>query len=83
MSFASTRHSTFYRNLQDQEAQYNLLLALQADLLSFIKEGLTAKDVYQHAVNYVKTNMPDVEKYFVKNIGFAVSRAFELDRQVC
>jgi len=56
---------------------------LQADLLSFIKDGLSAKDVYQHAVNYVKANMPDVEKYFVKNIGFAVSHAFEFDWQIC
>jgi nucleosome binding factor SPN SPT16 subunit len=55
---------------------------LQADLLSFIKDGLSARDVYQHAVNYVKVNMPDLEKYFVKNIGFAVSFAFGFDWQV-
>ncbi|KIM49314.1 hypothetical protein M413DRAFT_438502 [Hebeloma cylindrosporum] len=60
----------------DQEAQYSLLLALQADLLSFMKDGLSARDVYQHAVNYVKANMPDLEKYFVKNIGFATGIEF-------
>jgi len=83
MSFAFMRMSIFIREcIQDQEAQYNLLLALQADLLSFIKDGLSARDVYQHAVNYVKVNMPDLEKYFVKNIGFAVSFAFGFDWQV-
>ena len=65
--------------IQEQEAQYNLLLSLQADLLSFIKDGLSARDVYQHALNYVKANMPDLEKYFVKNIGFAVSLPFSFN----
>jgi len=74
------RTSVFlWEYIQDQEAQYNLLLSLQADLLLFIKDGLSARDVYQHALNYVKANMPDLEKYFVKNIGFAVSLPFAFD----
>lgn len=58
--------------LQDQEAQYKLLLSLQSELLSFMKDGVSARDVYQHAVSYVKDNMPDLEKNFVKSIGFGV-----------
>lgn len=60
--------------LQDQEAQYKLLLSLQSELLSFMKDGVSARDVYQHAVSYVKSNMPDLEKNFVKSIGFGVIR---------
>ena len=58
--------------VQDQEAQYKLLLSLQGELLSFMKDGVSARDVYQHAVSYVKSNMPDLEKNFVKSIGFGV-----------
>jgi nucleosome binding factor SPN SPT16 subunit len=61
--------------MQDQEAQYNLLLALQVELLSMIKDGVSARAVYLHAVSYVKDKMPDLEKYFVKNVGFGVSVA--------
>lgn len=58
--------------VQDQEAQYKLLLSLQSEMLSFMKDGVSARDVYQHAVSYVKSNMPDLEKNFVKSIGFGV-----------
>jgi nucleosome binding factor SPN SPT16 subunit len=37
-----------------------------------MKDGVSARDVYQHAVTYVKNNMPDLEKNFVKSIGFGV-----------
>lgn len=57
---------------QDQEAQYNLLLSLQTELLSYIKDGVASRDVYQHALNFIKEKKPDLEKHFVKNIGFSV-----------
>lgn len=37
-----------------------------------MKDGTSVRDVYQHAVSYVKSNMPDLEKNFVKSIGFGV-----------
>ena len=37
-----------------------------------MKDGVSARDAYQHAVSYVKSNMPDLEKNFVKSIGFGV-----------
>ena len=37
-----------------------------------MKDGVSARDAYQHAVLYVKTSMPDLEKNFVKSIGFGV-----------
>ncbi|KAF9484717.1 FACT complex subunit SPT16 [Pholiota conissans] len=60
----------------DQEAQYNLLVSLQTELLSFMKEGVTARDVYQHAVEFIKGKKPELEKSFVKNIGFATGIEF-------
>lgn len=58
---------------QEQESAYNLLLNLQAEILQRMKDGAVARDLYQHAVSYVKKHKPDYEKHFVKNIGFGVS----------
>lgn len=58
---------------QQQEAQYNLLLSLQSELLSFMKDGVAARDVYLHAVDFVRVRKPELEKHFVKTVGFGVS----------
>ncbi|KAF8078147.1 FACT complex subunit SPT16 [Lyophyllum atratum] len=60
----------------DQESQYNLLLNLQAELLSIIKDGVSARDVYQHALSFVKKKDPDLERHFVKNVGFGMGIEF-------
>ena len=49
------------------------LLDLQAELLLKLKDGAVARDVYNHAVAYIKERKPELESHFVKNIGFAVS----------
>ncbi|KAK0483168.1 FACT complex subunit SPT16 [Armillaria novae-zelandiae] len=59
-----------------QEAQYNLLLSLQTEMLSFIKEGVTARDAYQHALSFVAEKDSALEKHFVKNIGFGTGVEF-------
>ena len=58
--------------LQEQEAAYNVLLGLQTELLTIMKDGATARDAYQGAISYVRVKKPQLEKHFVKNIGFAV-----------
>ena len=60
---------------KEQESVYNLLLNLQAELLQRMKDGTVARDLYQHALSYVKKQRPDLEKHFMKNIGFGVSYA--------
>jgi nucleosome binding factor SPN SPT16 subunit len=47
---------------------------LQAELLSKLKDGAAARAVYQHALSFIKDKNPSLEKNFVKNIGFGVSR---------
>lgn len=37
-----------------------------------MKEGVTARDVYQHALNYVKEKRPELEKNFVRSVGHGV-----------
>ena len=48
------------------------MTSLQAELLPIIKDGTIARDVYQHALAYVKEKKPELEKHFVKNIGHGV-----------
>ncbi|PFH49104.1 hypothetical protein AMATHDRAFT_195429 [Amanita thiersii Skay4041] len=60
----------------DQESQYNLLLLLQNELLGFIKDGVTARDAYQFALNYVREKKPALEKHLVKNLGFGMGIEF-------
>ena len=42
-------------------------------MLKEIKEGVTAREVYQRAIDIVKKEKPELEKNFVKNVGFGVS----------
>ena len=44
-----------------------------------MKDGVTARDVYQHALAFIKKKNPDLEKHFVKNVGFGVSGSFVND----
>ncbi|TFK25049.1 FACT complex subunit SPT16 [Coprinopsis marcescibilis] len=60
----------------EQESQYNILLSLQSELLSMIKDGIPAKEVYLHAVSYVREKNPDLEKHFVKTVGFGIGMEF-------
>ncbi|KAF5372890.1 hypothetical protein D9758_001715 [Tetrapyrgos nigripes] len=60
----------------EQEAQYNLLLSLQQELLSFVKDGVSVKDLYQHALSFIKEKNPDLEKHFVKTAGFGTGIEF-------
>ncbi|KII88934.1 hypothetical protein PLICRDRAFT_175186 [Plicaturopsis crispa FD-325 SS-3] len=61
---------------KEQESIYNLLLSLQTDLLSAMKDGVSARDVYQHALSYVKEKRPALERNFVKTVGFGMGLEF-------
>ena len=37
-----------------------------------MKEGTVAKELYQHALSYVKEKKPELEANFTKNIGHGV-----------
>jgi nucleosome binding factor SPN SPT16 subunit len=59
------------------------LLSLQTELLSFIKDGVTTRDAYQHALNFIKEKNPDLEKHFVKNVGFSVRSLKQFSFSIC
>ncbi len=55
-----------------QEEIYTLLTEIQTEVLTKMKEGAVAKDLYAHTLNMVKEKKPEFESHFVKNIGHAV-----------
>ncbi|KAA1474845.1 FACT complex subunit SPT16 [Dentipellis sp. KUC8613] len=61
---------------KEQESIYNFLLSLQTELLSQMKDGAVIRDVYQHALSHIKKHKPELEKHFVKNIGFGMGVEF-------
>lgn len=60
----------------NQQTQYSLLLSLQTEILGFIKDGVACKDVYLHALSYVREKNVELEKHFVKNVGFGMGVEF-------
>ncbi|KAM5539042.1 hypothetical protein V8D89_007265 [Ganoderma adspersum] len=61
---------------KEQEAVYALLVSLQADLLSRLKDGAVAKELYQHALGHVRERKPELEPHFVKNMGHGMGMEF-------
>ncbi|KAI1439115.1 FACT complex subunit SPT16 [Xylaria sp. CBS 124048] len=55
-----------------QESVYKTLHAAHNLALKEIQDGAVAKDVYNKALSYVKSKKPDLEKHFVKNIGWGI-----------
>jgi nucleosome binding factor SPN SPT16 subunit len=51
---------------------------MQSEMLKEIKDGVTAREVYQRALDIVKKEKPELEKNFVKNVGFGVSDFYQL-----
>jgi len=45
---------------------------LQSELVREMKDGVTAREVYHRALEYIKEKKPELEKHFVKNVGSAV-----------
>ncbi|KIY43663.1 FACT complex subunit SPT16 [Fistulina hepatica ATCC 64428] len=76
-SYASNLARTFIVDPENnQEAQYNLLLSLQSELLNYMKDGAVAREVYQHAVDFIKEKDASLERHFTRNIGFAMGLEF-------
>lgn len=55
-----------------QESNYKFLLTVHNLILKEIRDGAVAKDVYNKALSYVKSKKPELEKHFVKNVGFGI-----------
>lgn len=55
-----------------QEGNYKLLCMIHNTIIKDIRDGMTAKDVYAKALGLVKAKKPELEKHFLKNVGWGV-----------
>ncbi|KAL1879915.1 hypothetical protein VTK73DRAFT_6727 [Phialemonium thermophilum] len=57
---------------KSQESNYKFLLAVHNLVLKEIRDGAVVKDVYNKAYNLVKSKKPELEKHFLKNVGYGI-----------
>ncbi|KAL2190863.1 SPT16-domain-containing protein [Thermothelomyces heterothallicus CBS 203.75] len=57
---------------KSQESNYRFLLAVHNLILKEIRDGVVVKDVYNKAYNLIKSKKPELEKHFLKNVGYGI-----------
>ena len=57
---------------KSQESNYKLLYMIHNTIIKDIRDGMAAKDVYLKAMSIIKSKKPDMEKHFLKNVGWGV-----------
>ncbi|KAK0614179.1 transcription elongation complex subunit [Immersiella caudata] len=57
---------------KSQESNYKFLLSVHHLILKEIRDGVVVKDVYNKALSFVRSKKPELEKHFLKNIGFGI-----------
>lgn len=57
---------------KSQESNYKLLYMIHNSIIKDIRDGMTAKEVYNKAIGIIKAKRPEMEKHFLKNVGWGV-----------
>ena len=57
---------------KSQEGAYKLLVAIHDLVIKSCRDGIAAKDIYSKALEMVKSKKPELEKNFVKNVGYGI-----------
>ncbi|CAH0004873.1 unnamed protein product [Clonostachys byssicola] len=57
---------------KSQESNYKLLCMIHNSIIKDIRDGMTAKEVYNKAIGIIKAKRPEMEKHFLKNVGWGV-----------
>lgn len=57
---------------KSQETNYKVLIGVHDLVKSLARDGAAAKDIYIKALNMVKARKPELEKRFLKNVGYGV-----------
>ncbi|KAG5926258.1 global regulator of transcription [Claviceps africana] len=55
-----------------QESNYKLLHMIHNNIIKEIRDGMSAKEVYNKALNLIKVKKPDMEKHFLRNVGWGI-----------
>jgi nucleosome binding factor SPN SPT16 subunit len=57
---------------KSQESNYKLLFSVHSLVMKEIRDGVTVKDVYNKALSTIRSKKPELEKHFLKNVGWGV-----------
>ncbi|KXX79278.1 FACT complex subunit ctc-2, partial [Madurella mycetomatis] len=57
---------------KSQESNYKFLLAVHNMILKEIRDGVLVKDVYTKVYNLIRSKKPELEKHFLKNVGYGI-----------
>jgi nucleosome binding factor SPN SPT16 subunit len=57
---------------KSQESNYKFLLAVHNLILKEIRDGVAVKDVYSKAHSLIRSKKPELEKHFLKNVGYGI-----------
>ncbi|KAI5286998.1 FACT complex subunit spt16 [Ascosphaera aggregata] len=69
---AMVARSFFVDPTTAQENAYSFLIELYASVMKSIRPGAVIKDIYNGALDMIKSNKPALEKHFVSNIGAGI-----------
>lgn len=75
--YCSNISRTYFINpTADQKTHYDLLLKTQQKVLQALRDGVSCKDVYAAAYDYVKSKSPGLEQNLTKNVGWGIGVDF-------
>ncbi|CAI4215130.1 unnamed protein product [Parascedosporium putredinis] len=57
---------------KSQEGNYKLLCNVHNTVLKEIRDGAVAKDVYHKALSTIRSKKPEMEKHFLRNVGWGI-----------
>ncbi|KAK4156291.1 FACT complex subunit-domain-containing protein [Chaetomidium leptoderma] len=57
---------------KSQESNYKFLLTVHNLILKEIRDGVPVKEVYSKAYSLIKSKKPELEKHFLKNVGYGI-----------
>ena len=57
---------------KEQELNYKTLVAVHETVLKAIRDGISGRDVYNKALAALKSKKPDLEKSFLKYVGYGI-----------
>ncbi|CAO3689607.1 unnamed protein product [Umbelopsis ramanniana] len=61
---------------KSQEQNYQFLLDVQHKVLDSMRDGVKFRDIYAKALAFVRNKRPELEKNFVKTLGFGIGIEF-------
>ena len=77
MSYCSNIARTFLVDpTPEVDKNYDFLIAVQKKVISLLKPGITGSKIYTETLEFIKSERPELEKHFTKNVGWIIGLEF-------